>query len=854
MRKAFTVGSVSCLFIFSICAMVSAQTPQFGSWGDSPCDWGQACFKCGDLPGWCDEELEGCVKPCDTNFHRGDNWWLNGTFEDPGDSCTEYMAPPSPPAQFNGLNWYPPASPLDKDNCYKAYINSPFQKRSLALAIKVQTVERGKNKGELRVYLNGGESPYQEPLAVIPLRSGEYPLSAISKEYLVCTTLDLSGISNPPDQDGNCCDYLYLRASGDVIIAMKRVLYGDYEFCTLQGTIVQDSGEPWSLRTGSLSISPTPASGRTAVPFYTELQHPNYLDFDDVEEYRTTPYEYCITGFEADTYVVSADIFGHNHEPLTIKFLPGELVRQDLQITPNEWSRPLGVVRRPNRSIPVIVEKPDNKASTTFAIELELLSPGMRNIAASLESDFVKAVDAQLDIEDITWGDVIYNNTRYGCRVLASLPGRVNIPEDLYDLVVSYGDRGSRSSEVTVNCVKLVKSLFYSEDEEYYFVHITDAHFSHQQPQTTISDLMDDWRVINPAFVISSGDNWEGGQGWALQSMAWLEASRDSSVPLYMGMGNHDYNVERNTGAGWLNLRQFIRDGWDMYHGQRLYEFAYGPDHHYFSADDNLYDEEAQMVSCDTPGVGGNIHQDDINWLSGRFNEIAARAAFVGTFSHQFGRCERDQGTPEMGCDNCNDQVPPTCCNCPEEDFCAWYEVERFDDVDNIVDLQMSGHQHHNHCYQPMIDEPGSNEWTGARMDNYGGPYPMRTYGVHYIKNDALDKTRDNYVDNWVGGCPGGPSFPLVNDVSISDPRYGMNSQTVDITNYSDWDFPNGRARFTVGNLSGTESWSCVGGTVFNVYYYTNGAGVLCAVVDCRVDIQPNMYAGNPLQVILSWH
>ncbi len=129
----------------------------------------------------------------------------------------------------------------------------------------------------------------------------------------------------------------------------------------------------------------------------------------------------------------------------------------------------------------------------------------------------------------------------------ASVPP--DMPAEVYDLVVE----ASGGISDTVAHAVAVKSAI---EDDFYFIHVTDTHlpthmFNYQQGAESDSTEMDDYRaviddvnIINPAFVIHTGDLVNEGEledylGWHVFTRAY-RISCEFDVPVFIVGGNHD--------------------------------------------------------------------------------------------------------------------------------------------------------------------------------------------------------------------------------------------------------------------------------------------------------------------------
>jgi len=862
----------------------AAQENAFDVWGEYGCDWCQPCFDpqfCGtDQPGWCHDDIttDGCLDIYKEfphvyfDPHRGDNWALNATLERPGgndpDCCSRWHPFVDIPFRsFAGISWSPPVDVLDPTNdAYKGFIISEYRKKSLALVITAKTAMPDATRGYLDVYLNSGENPeLDEPIKRFELESGPIPGSGWTKELVCHTNLDGEGIAS---SDG--IDFIFLRAGGDLEITVSKVYYGDYEFFTLQGVIYPGDTEPWAVQNGWFSFFPV-LPHRGVYPVATNVWQPDYCEYQ-ATEFPPQPYEYSITGIPAGSYTVTAGIPSHAPDATVIEFGQSPVVTHDFSATAKAWCRPLKSIRRPHASIPTIIKKTKTHPSEKIIIELQTIPFGFQNVWAHLESEFVDDSHGALEITSYAWGKHIKNGTKPGFRIEAQLPAGAEIPEDLYDLVVGWTSGGQQHTDRTYNSVKVVNDDYYHGEEGYYFIHVSDIHMSPtNEDREMLTAVLDDWDLINPAFILATGDQYEGSRSWATNAVAWLDTVRDSHVPIFVATGNHEEGCGRNQPHA-LGYRRFVRDGWERYHGQSLYAFAYD-NHHYLTANDTLTQEEAgDDRTCFDPAHGQTyIHSDDRDWANNYINANNAEADFFCAFSHIYKESHRFDGhNPPEGCELCfldEDGVAPdkTRYICPPqtEYLCSWNELDLFGGYHNVVDLKLAGHTHKSSYWPTTNDDP--DHLTSAVIVAFHGSF---RYGIHYIKNDLIDKKYDFDPMRYFGGCEnpeipgvllgGPPKTDLLSYLDWSEPHPGKKTTT--ITNWNLWRFPHAKLRCVIDRTDGTEVFTVTtdGDTYLSHEdYFFDHLGQ--TVVDVYLDIPAATLDGtgfhsSPTGVFVTWH
>ena len=129
----------------------------------------------------------------------------------------------------------------------------------------------------------------------------------------------------------------------------------------------------------------------------------------------------------------------------------------------------------------------------------------------------------------------------------------VYVLEDIYDLTVT----ANGASHTQPHAVSVVKKI----NEKFDFIHISDIHVGNQ-PKNTYNDfaeLIREINLINPAFVIDSGDccdklpDWHEQQDIPQNQQDKMYRNRIAedpglNVPIYIAPGNHDYSYWPTTG------------------------------------------------------------------------------------------------------------------------------------------------------------------------------------------------------------------------------------------------------------------------------------------------------------------
>jgi len=803
---------------------------------------------------------------------EGDDW-VNPSIVTPGG---KWRIIGGPPASFPPyVSWDP--SWLGQQNPLTIELPTTMRLRSIGLDLNLTSTVPGGAEGRLLVKLN------DHKIADMWLDGGEYLESGTRREYMIHNKI--------PPLSGHEPSYtLKIWAGGDLRITMKRIFFGDYRFCTLEGSILIDQGEPWAVIEPEIEL-------RSTVPDLTWPNHDFEFYFNhSTDEAQAIECRYSITGIPADIgpFDVLLDVTGYDTAPVQpVQFLPGGSATRDVQITETKFGKRVYNLTRPCTSIPQIVQwNPDLTEDPEFEILIRKSdghSESYSDFQAVLTNDHwtreLSLAEASPLISNCIYNPADPGSPLPGYRLTAilddDLPGD-GFPEDLYDLEISWKLDGAVCEECTdiqARCLKVANDFnpamgsLTDGNFDYYFVQVSDVHHFYSQPEhESIFQSVEDWNIVNPSFILSTGDNYEAAGSWAANPVDWNVRIRDLRVPVYMCTGNHDSQTyprytydeqeEDCVYSHGQEIFDLVREGWLKYHSQNTYSFEYD-DHIYFCADDNYYYDvevggDPGEESCTV--VSNEIEWSHVDWLSQQFNAIAAGNLYdaVFTMSHQFG----------MVCNNC---CAGTACEGgaywygDQEDH-AWGLVDHFgipqNWQDNIVTMHMAGHAHS--LCGIAYEEGSPSKTVSANPVNYrfgpGGSFGGR-YGIHYILDDEV--RTDYYKDKWSElidcDCVWDPveqehvmtigdyNLPKTGDLELTfatlmeDPlgRIGI------LDNGSNWSIPAARVRFEItGAVPGTHTWekdpaNSTTQMFTIVQQYFNDAGTL-AIVDCDVYLPNN--------------
>ncbi|MGA4720838.1 metallophosphoesterase family protein [Fictibacillus nanhaiensis] len=254
-----------------------------------------------------------------------------------------------------------------------------------------------------------------------------------------------------------------------------------------------------------------------------------------------------------------------------------------------------------------------------------------------------------LPVKNVQKGSSYWKDSSSIYEVTVQIPDEV--PEELFDLRVSYTGNGTRITDDEPNSVKVVKEF----KEEFKFMHLTDIHVGSPRniadPANIIEaglwhpDRTKRWlylqktikqvNLLKPDFVVMTGDLMYGQMNPKEYIYEYEETYRmlkQFNVPVYIVPGNHDYYAQDAT----------LTDGakyWEQYFGPQYFSFDYGPYAHmigYNSFDWHKFDRQGHG-SVSVPTWGGQIRDEQMEWIKKDLaaNKSSAQPEQVrGLFSH----------------------------------------------------------------------------------------------------------------------------------------------------------------------------------------------------------------------------
>jgi len=370
-----------------------------------------------------------------------------------------------------------------------------------------------------------------------------------------------------------------------------------------------------------------------------------------------------------------------------------------------------------------------------------------------------------------------------------------DIPADLFDLEVSIINEESTFTDTRPNAVKIVEEI----KDRYSIIHVTDIHvddprgyfvnFSESVQNTSIKKMIRMVNLINPSFVILTGDN-VFGAFYNTEYKHLYELLQGFDVPVFMTIGNHD--------AINHNISGFERkvDGMKVFEGLFAplnFSFTYG-DFKFISLNSmDWSDEERSGIGILTLAIGGQIGQKQLRWFEKELMESDSQLIVAG-IHHPPHNSFQGQGAEEL------------------IELVNKYEI----------DAVLSGHTHQE---EVLRDQSVLYLTTTSLMfSGFGGTYPaIRMLDIE--DNELISWNYEEpkwsmpvYKDSY-------PDSPL-RDLDVSalscdyEPANDGKSTTVTatITNYLEKDFNEISVEFVMQKPQSMKSFEVIGGTVTDMY------------------------------------
>lgn len=254
-----------------------------------------------------------------------------------------------------------------------------------------------------------------------------------------------------------------------------------------------------------------------------------------------------------------------------------------------------------------------------------------------------------LPVKSVQKGSSYWKDSSSIYEVTVTIPE--DVPEELFDLEVSYTGDGTRITDDEPNSVKVVKE--YKKD--FTFMHLTDIHVGSPRniadpANATEAGMWDPdkskrWlylqktikqvNLLKPDFVVMTGDLMYGQmnpQEYIYEYEETYRMLKQFNVPVYIVPGNHDYYAQDAT----------LADGakyWEQYFGPQYFSFDFGPYAHmigYNSYDWHKFDRQGHGT-VSVPTWGGQIRDQQMEWIKKDLAENKATAQpdqTSGLFSH----------------------------------------------------------------------------------------------------------------------------------------------------------------------------------------------------------------------------
>jgi len=286
----------------------------------------------------------------------------------------------------------------------------------------------------------------------------------------------------------------------------------------------------------------------------------------------------------------------------------------NISVVSTEEADILTTVQRPILSIPTITHP-----NETF--EIWASAP----VATTGWEVSIKYKDYEQDLDIVS---TYYDSVRDWHIITVETP----FPDfyELFDLVV---DAPTLEVDVVKNAVKIEQT----PSDEWYFIHITDAHlpthlFSHDSnyynDMTEVEDFLtviEDINVLNPKFVLFTGDIVNEGELEDYLDARYYSIAKNTTgmleTPVYLVSGNHDIGGWQGTpmpdGSSRSNWYKFF--GWDILETPNGV-YPYRTQNYTFNYDGIKFIGMESYVNYDDylPGVFGDesFTYNQMNWLN----------------------------------------------------------------------------------------------------------------------------------------------------------------------------------------------------------------------------------------------
>ncbi len=268
----------------------------------------------------------------------------------------------------------------------------------------------------------------------------------------------------------------------------------------------------------------------------------------------------------------------------------------------------LSFIQKPLSTYPIIVQK-----GNTFEIQFKA-SSSASGFGAVLQTGYFSL---PLNIAGVT-----YNSSAGIWSITAQTPP--DAPEELYDLQVS----SSAGTDTSLHAVKIVSAF----PSNYYFVQLTDTQPYLPDHWTKLADLIDQLNIIQPEYVVLTGNVVEFGTETEWRSI--LPYFDKLQVPVYFTPGNQD--------IFWVDCcsRNVYLDRWKKYVGPLEYSFDFGGVHHTMLNISGYEDIKPEVTQClgtvaitVTACPYSNLDSSQSSWLAQDLQSAGGKLKLV--FAHQ---------------------------------------------------------------------------------------------------------------------------------------------------------------------------------------------------------------------------
>lgn len=268
----------------------------------------------------------------------------------------------------------------------------------------------------------------------------------------------------------------------------------------------------------------------------------------------------------------------------------------------------ISLIQKPLSTYPVIIQ-----SGGSFEIQLKALSSA---------SGFGATIKTPYFSKELNITSSVYNSSAGIWSVTAQVPA--DAAEELYDLQVF----SSAGNDTSPHAVKVASSF----PSSYYFVQITDTQPYLPDHYAKLADIIDQLNIIQPEFVIHTGDVVEFGTEteWRTE----LPYFDKLQVPIFYVPGNHD--------IFWVDCcrRDMYLDRWKKFVGPLEYSFDFGGTHNSILNISGYEDTDPEVTLCaGSVGVSvtacpySDLNSSQVSWLAQDLQSAVGKLKLV--FGHQ---------------------------------------------------------------------------------------------------------------------------------------------------------------------------------------------------------------------------